>query len=113
MANTEHRIEFLQQIASLLSYAKSKGYDIICAAFHRTPEEQNALYKKGLSRCDGYIILSSHQLWLAMDLYLIKDGVLVLDRCPEYEDMGKYWRELGGRWEPIPGDIYHFEHVRG
>ena len=110
MSNTSNRIDFLSNLGALLVYAEDKGYDLICAAFFRTPEEQNALFKKGLSRCDGYIILSHHQLWLAVDLYLIKNGVLVTERCAEYEDLGSYWRGLGGVWEPIPGDIYHFEH---
>ena len=40
----------------------------------RTEEEQQGLYKKGLSKCDGYKIKSLHQTGNAIDLYAYVDG---------------------------------------
>jgi peptidoglycan LD-endopeptidase CwlK len=40
----------------------------------RTAEEQNAFFKKGLSKCDGYNIKSKHQSGKAVDLVPFVDG---------------------------------------
>lgn len=40
----------------------------------RTAEQQNAIFKKGYSRCDGYIKKSRHQSGRAVDLVPFIDG---------------------------------------
>lgn len=35
---------------------------------YRTAEQQNALFKKGVSKCDGYKLISNHQYGKAVDL---------------------------------------------
>ena len=40
----------------------------------RSALEQNALYKEGLSMCDGYKKLSNHQSGNALDFYAYVDG---------------------------------------
>jgi hypothetical protein len=41
---------------------------IIANGGYRTAEQQKELYNKGVSRCDGYLKKSHHQLGLAVDL---------------------------------------------
>ena len=41
---------------------------------HRTADEQNDLYKKGKSKCDGYNKISYHQSGNAFDIYAYVDG---------------------------------------
>ena len=40
----------------------------------RTADEQNVLYNKGLSKCDGFIKKSNHQDGLAVDIYAYVGG---------------------------------------
>lgn len=78
----------------------------------RTPEEQNTMFLNGVSNCDGYKILSKHQLGCAADIAVLKDGKIIWKYCNEYEILGTYWENLGGIWGgrwKNPHDIYHFE----
>ena len=40
----------------------------------RTPEQQNAIFKNGFSKCDGYTFKSYHQSGLAIDFVPYVDG---------------------------------------
>ena len=40
----------------------------------RTQAEQNELFHAGLSKCDGYVKISSHQTGEALDVYAYVDG---------------------------------------
>ena len=99
-------------MARLLQFASDECIDVICASFHRTAEEQKALFDKGLSRCDGITKRSRHQDWLAMDLYVIKDDKVAAERIQDYEKLGMRWEDIGGVWggrfESL-NDIFHFE----
>ena len=46
----------------------------------RTEEEQQQLYKKGLSKCDGYKIKSYHQTGNAIDIYAYVNGKASWDK---------------------------------
>lgn len=97
--------------------------------FHRTAEQQAALYaigrtietdKKPVTNCDGYVKKSKHQSWLAVDLVVVIDGLLIWERTEDYEKLGKLGKKFGLRWggdwdsddiiEPTENDCYHFEY---
>jgi peptidoglycan L-alanyl-D-glutamate endopeptidase CwlK len=72
-------------------------FGIACGV--RTAKEQNELYKKGLSDCDGYKIKSPHQIQKdgyghAVDVYIWDDknhkGVFVYDKNTAW-----MWLEVG------------------
>ncbi|GAB7088924.1 M15 family metallopeptidase [Marinifilum fragile] len=46
----------------------------------RTEEEQQQLYQKGLSKCDGYKIKSYHQTGNAIDIYAYVNGKASWDK---------------------------------
>lgn len=46
----------------------------------RTPERQNELFKKGVSKCDGYKNISEHQKGTAFDIFLMIDGKASWDK---------------------------------
>ena len=46
----------------------------------RTPERQNFLFKKGVSKCDGYNKKSEHQTGKAYDIFLMIDGKASWDK---------------------------------
>jgi len=112
MTNTQKRIRFIQKFAQLTQFAKMFEIEFIIAEFHRTASRQKELYDAGKSQCDGFTHLSKHQSWLAIDLYVVKDGSLILTRKSQYEVLGKKWKELygiwGGDWKSL-NDIFHFQ----
>jgi peptidoglycan L-alanyl-D-glutamate endopeptidase CwlK len=115
------RIRFIQLLAPFTTQAALEGIGFIIWTFYRSPAEQNYLYQQGRTRpgkiitnCDGFIKLSNHQKWLAVDILIIKDdGTQVWERTPEYDRLGKIWEALGGTWggnfTSPAGDIFHFE----
>ena len=46
----------------------------------RTAEQQNALFMKKVSKCDGYNTFSSHQSGNAFDIFLLIDGKASWDK---------------------------------
>lgn len=94
-------------VALLIQYAALVcGYSPIIDYVKRTKEEQNRLFRKGLSKCDGYKKISDHQYGKGIDLYLEKGGKLIWDR-KVYRILHKYWEFLGGK-KMISWDIAHF-----
>lgn len=108
----EKRVRFFRMISKLTSVAGSAhGIAVMPFWFHRTAEQQAALFAEGKSRCDGKTKRSKHQNWLAMDLVVMRGNQTCWEHVPEYDTLGALWRELGGTWghDVFPGDIYHFE----
>jgi hypothetical protein len=65
------------------------------------------MFKRGSSKCDGYVKKSQHQRGLAIDLYIIEDSRIVEDK-EGYKKLHEYWSAIGG--EPmISWDMGHFE----
>lgn len=125
--STERRIEFARLISSLI--LKAYNDHNICVAiywFHRTGEQQQALYaigrtveldRKPITNCDGITIKSKHQDWEAADLCIV-DSITKewkWSRVPAYETLGEIAKELGltwgGSWVDFP-DCFHFELAR-
>jgi hypothetical protein len=82
----------------------------------RSSEEQQRLFKQGLSKCDGVTKLSNHQRGLAADIYFVvtkPDGTIftdydfkeTFDLAMKYHDI---WVEMGGN-KVISWDLPHFD----
>ena len=70
---------------------KETKVDFFVVSGYRTAEEQNELYKKGLSECDGYKNKSTHQLHLAVDICPLRNGQPLW----KLEGNEKEWLEVG------------------
>ena len=116
MSNTLERVKFNQKFAMLTLHAMVNGINFICTSYSRTPAEQNALFKRGLSRCDGYEKKSYHQLDRARDIAIIDKDELIANGYsdhPDYTVLGEVWELLGGRWGGnFEGfrDVFHYEY---
>jgi len=99
-----NRRQFTKNIATLLTEMVEAGDMPVMDYVLRSAEEQNRLFQKGVSGCDGYKKKSRHQSGKAMDIYLVKtrkDGSVYVDynwtdteKCNKWH---KRWVELGGR----------------
>lgn len=107
----EKRVRFFRMITELTARASAAGILVMPFWFHRTPEQQREQFAAGNSKCDGKTKRSKHQDWLAMDLVVMQGWQPNWKHTPEYDTLGRIWKELGGTWghDVFPGDIYHFE----
>lgn len=64
----------LQRVAHRAIELTKIDFGIPSTGGKRTALEQNALFKEGLSMCDGYKKLSNHQSGNALDFYAYVDG---------------------------------------
>jgi len=102
------RIEFTHMVELLLHQASMlRPYEPIIDYCKRSAQEQKRLYKKGLSKLDGYKKKSKHQFGKAIDIYLVNRGKLSFARW-RYEVLHDYWEKIGGK-PMISWDIVHFE----
>lgn len=101
------RVEFTQNIVLLIQEMIEEGEAPIIDFVKRSEQEQKRLYDAGLSKSDGKILVSQHQLGKAMDIYFVKDGQLVapLKGWNYWHDR---WADLGGE-KMIEWDKVHFE----
>lgn len=117
--NTLKRALFNSNFGMFTVYAQINNIYFIhpIDGYSRTAETQNKLFKVGRSKCDGYKVISKHQLDRARDLYIIDamgkitknaDGSYPIK---DYELLGKYWEGFGGVWGGRfkNKDIFHFE----
>lgn len=113
-SNTLWRSEFNYKFSMMSVYAGVVGIKFIVFTYTRTAKEQNKLFKRGLSRCDGYKNVSYHQPDRARDIAIIDDkGKPIWDEHPHYETLGKFFEDIGGRWGgnfKNFKDQYHFEY---
>lgn len=113
MNQTVMRAIFFQKFSTLTNWAKSVGISFIVTTHYRSQEEQKKKFDEGKSNCDGYTKKSAHQKWLAIDIAIVENGQCIWIRTPEYELLGKMWKDLGGIWGgdwTSLNDIYHFEY---
>lgn len=104
--------KFARSVSKLLVYATNNDIDILAISLFRTVAQQQAMFAKGVSRCDGVRSISKHQLGRAIDIVILRGGSIIWDNIPEYTQLGEYWESLGGRWGgrwSKLNDIYHFE----
>lgn len=84
----------------------------------RTAEQQNALFLKKVSKCDGYNTLSEHQKGTAFDIFLLIDGKASWDKTKLTEtathikqvakEKFKISLTWGGDWKNFK-DLPHFQ----
>jgi hypothetical protein len=100
------RAKFFRDIGKFFSdMYEQHGITFMLVDYDRTPEEQQRYFEQGKSRT----LNSKHLHWLAVDVVLVnEDGTLVWTDEERYQIAGRAWRDLGGEWQPIPGDVGHF-----
>ncbi len=105
------RYNFTFNLASLLQYMVNQGDMPILDFVKRSTEEQQRLCKAGLSKCDGVIKISRHQIGLAADIYLLDENGKLIDWNLAKEKSEKYhnfWIQSGGK-SALSWDLGHFE----
>lgn len=65
---TTLRPEFRALVETFLARLDAQGIRYVVTDTTRTAEEQAAAFARGASKCDGYKVLSKHQLGLAIDV---------------------------------------------
>ena len=101
------RKTFTEKIAKLLVQMNEEGESPILDFAKRSAEEQNRLFKAGLSKCDGYKNPSRHQRGTAVDLYFCPASKLE-DPIKGWDYWHTVWEEMGGN-PIIAWDKGHFE----
>lgn len=117
MTSTERRVYFFRKISQLIEMAFIEDILLMPFRFYATYGEEKLYFLQGKSQIDPDKHPTKHQEWEAIDLVIIKDGIPIWERTPEYEWLGKSWKELtvgqgrwGGDWTGVPfDDVYHFE----
>jgi hypothetical protein len=107
------RILFFRAICELVRRAAEKGIELMPFRFYATLEEELKNFMGGKSQIDPTKRPTKHMLWLAIDFVIIKLGLAVWDRIPEYEILGEIWESLGGKWGGrwvTLNDPFHFEY---
>lgn len=118
------------KLTELLLYAIARtpvDFGVAWMGGFRTAEQQNQLFKQGVSQRDGYKLISNHQTGNAVDLNIFVGNNLVQNdkmscivagvilTCAEELNMhirwGLDWNENGDIRDNKFNDIYHFEIV--
>ena len=100
---------FTWALAQLLVMMNARGNGPVVQYVFRSTEEQQRLFKKGLTKCDGVKKKSKHQLMLAADIYLTKGEKILWEwDKADAEYWHEEWERLGGR-PMISWDCGHFE----
>ncbi len=104
------RVEFTKKIAELIIRMIAGGEEVILDYVKRSPQEQNRLFKAGLSKCDGYKVRSKHEEGKAADIYFLdkKDKSKLSEDVKLYKKWHKVWESMGGR-PMIKWDLGHYE----
>jgi hypothetical protein len=104
-----NRVDFTNYICTLLGMMINAGERPIIDFVKRSDEEQNRLYRLGLSKCDGHTKISRHQRGKAMDIYWVDEmtGTLTEPR-KGFEYWHEKWEHMGGQ-PMIEWDKHHFE----
>lgn len=102
---------FTRYVARLIEFAYANGYELTFGEAYRTPEQASLNAQKGTG-----IRNSLHQLRLAIDLNLFKDGKY-LTRSEDHKPLGEFWKSLhpdccwGGDFKPnADGNHYSLTH---
>lgn len=99
--------KFSLMIATLITYAYDKGYEITLGDAYRDPRLHGAMGVKA-----GYGHPSSaHKQRLALDINLFRNGVFI-DSTEGHRFLGEKWESMGGTWGGRfnDGNHYSLEH---
>lgn len=112
MSLSDEQWLFLQDVAKLIDYVKSKGWKLTGGELFRTAEQQKIYFDSGKSKTMN----SNHLKKLAIDLNIFdKENVFVLDKNI-LQWIGDYWESLskqnkwGGNYKNFI-DCPHFERI--
>lgn len=119
--------ELIKLVKDFINYTPIDFVVIHNGAF-RTADEQNEIFLKGYSKCDGYKFKSAHQSGRAIDLVPCLDGVNPVWDLEHAKALGAsfktfcktrgYYVQWGGDWhddgvmQKKDFDPYHFEGLR-
>jgi len=106
-----NRREFTKNIATLILQMITDGNEPVIDYLLRSTEEQQRLFAKGVTKCDGIKKISQHQKALAADIYFVVDGKVDFSYFKTAELAIKYhdlWVTMGGR-TMISWDKPHYE----
>ena len=90
---------FSLNISKLIKYAHLMGFGLTFGHAWRSPEEQERLFKAGLTKT----LASQHLNRLAVDFNVFQNGQLCLE-WSRIKELGDYWEQLhpqnrwGGDW---------------
>jgi len=115
--------EFKQAVRDFI-HVSHLDFTVIKNGGYRTAEEQNELFRKGVTKCDGYKYKSKHQSGLAIDLVPWVDNKPTWDKSKAYAISKAFFYFCLGRgllircgadWDMklnfIDWDPYHFEVI--
>jgi hypothetical protein len=111
MTLSEKQRHFTHMIGKLIVWAYENGLELTFGEAYRTPEMQR-IY---LAQKKTQVKSSKHQLRLAVDFNLFKNGEYITDSVG-YTDLGTYWKSLdplnvwGGDWRTLK-DGNHVEYA--
>lgn len=114
MGLVEKQSVFAFQVAQLINHAYEMGFSVTLGETYR-PSEMAQIYA---SRGNG-ICKSNHEIRLAIDLNLFKDGVFLCG-LEDYRPLGIWWEAQsapnaihcwGGRFVIPDADHFSFEHL--
>ena len=95
--------KIVSMLADLIKFAESRGYQLTLGDAYRDARVHGEVGVKA-----SYSSANSvHKQRLAIDLNLFKDGVY-LSSTEDYEELGKYWENIGGTWGGRFEDGNHF-----
>jgi hypothetical protein len=111
MASVSKRNIFAMAVAKLIIWCDGQGYSPRLVYAMRSVEEQQRLYSRGQSKCDGIKKISAHQYEqangrFAVDIALIVDGKEA--SAEVYQKAHNYWMNSSGL-NMLEDDQNHFE----
>lgn len=112
LLNLETTHPYIQLIVKRAITITQSDFGILSTGGFRTAEMQNEIFKKGNSKCDGYIKKSYHQTGKAVDLVPYVDGKYTWNNKKAFIDVYTAWEEAESQLKKdgvIPGNVY-FHH---
>ena len=97
LRNIENIHPYLQLVVKRAITLSESDFGIIHNGGFRTAEIQNEIYKKGNSKCDGYIKKSYHQSGNAVDLVPYVNGKYTWNNKQAFIDVHIAWTEAEGQ----------------
>jgi len=89
----KRQCDFTSAVSKLIVHAIVLGYEVKVAEWNRLLVTQQDYVARGVS----WTLDSRHLDNLAVDIYIFKDGVIIMGGEP-YRALGEYWESIGGRW---------------
>ena len=103
------RHEFSMLACDLLQDMEKMGYEPFIDYVKRSDDEQKSMYLRGLSKCDGIIKVSQHQLGRAVDILFMDYKQLTDAQLKERHTIFHDWWDARGGSPRIDWDMGHYE----